>query len=169
MSRSRREDIKTRRPKWVGIRESVFRHNSAAGPRAGSGFATKSAKRPPNPVIPTGSKTAVAAALPGEPGARVERRAPLLNSISPARSPDARRVFGLASVPFSENILDNYPITVRVQIPWYRYYHPSREGKQNIMKKLTLLAFIALSLFAARTTNQIFNPIPTCEPCPWVR
>jgi hypothetical protein len=60
-------------------------------------------------------------------------------------------------------------MTVRVQIPWYRYYHPSREGKQNIMKKLTIIAFIALSLFAARPTTQAENPIPTCDPCPWVR
>jgi hypothetical protein len=37
------------------------------------------------------------------------------------------------------------------------------------MKKLTILAFIALSLFAARPTVNIENPIPTCDPCPWVR
>jgi hypothetical protein len=37
------------------------------------------------------------------------------------------------------------------------------------MTKLTILAFIALSLFAARTANQVGNPIPTCDPCPWVR
>jgi len=37
------------------------------------------------------------------------------------------------------------------------------------MKKLTILAFIALSLFAAKPTNRNSNPIPTCEPCPWVR
>jgi|UPI00030814BC hypothetical protein len=37
------------------------------------------------------------------------------------------------------------------------------------MKKLTLLAFIALSLFAAKTVNKSDNPFPTCEPCPWVR
>jgi len=37
------------------------------------------------------------------------------------------------------------------------------------MKKLTVLAFIALSLFAATATNKAENPIPTCQPCPWVR
>lgn len=37
------------------------------------------------------------------------------------------------------------------------------------MKKLTILAFMALSLFAAGTTNKIENPIPMCQPCPWVR
>ena len=37
------------------------------------------------------------------------------------------------------------------------------------MKKLTLLAFIALSLFAAKTTNKADNPLPTCTVCPWVR
>ena len=45
-----------------------------------------------------------------------------------------------------------------------------REGQENIMKKLTIVvAFIALSLFAARPTNQVENPFPTCNPCPWVR
>jgi hypothetical protein len=61
-------------------------------------------------------------------------------------------------------------MTVRVQIPWYQhYYQLTQEGKQNIMKKLTILTFIALSLFAARPTNKIGNPIPECNPCPWVR
>lgn len=36
------------------------------------------------------------------------------------------------------------------------------------MKKLTILAFLALSLLAART-NKSENPIPMCDPCPWVR
>jgi hypothetical protein len=40
---------------------------------------------------------------------------------------------------------------------------------QNIMKKLAIFAFIALSLFAAKPANKTGNPIPTCEPCPWVR
>jgi hypothetical protein len=44
-------------------------------------------------------------------------------------------------------------------------------GKDNdTMKKLTILAFIALSLFAAKpANNKTGNPIPTCDPCPWVR
>ena len=37
------------------------------------------------------------------------------------------------------------------------------------MKKLTVLAFIAFSLFAAGVTNKAENPIPTCDPCPFVR
>jgi hypothetical protein len=37
------------------------------------------------------------------------------------------------------------------------------------MKKVMLLAFIALSLFAAKTVNKSDNPFPTCDPCPWVR
>jgi len=37
------------------------------------------------------------------------------------------------------------------------------------MKKLALLVFIALSMFAARTTNNADNPFPGCDPCPWVR
>jgi len=37
------------------------------------------------------------------------------------------------------------------------------------MKKLTILAFIALSLFATATTNKAENPLPMCDPCPWVR
>jgi hypothetical protein len=37
------------------------------------------------------------------------------------------------------------------------------------MNKLMILLFIAISLFAARPTNKIENPIPTCNPCPWVR
>jgi len=37
------------------------------------------------------------------------------------------------------------------------------------MKKLALLAFIALSILAARPTNKTENPVPTCDPCPWVR
>lgn len=37
------------------------------------------------------------------------------------------------------------------------------------MKKLVVLAFIALSMLAARTTNKADNPIPTCDPCQYVR
>jgi hypothetical protein len=37
------------------------------------------------------------------------------------------------------------------------------------MKKLAILAFLACSLFAAKTTNKAGMPIPTCDPCPWVR
>lgn len=35
------------------------------------------------------------------------------------------------------------------------------------MKKLVVLAIFALSLFAAGSTKD--NPIPTCNPCDWVR
>jgi hypothetical protein len=37
------------------------------------------------------------------------------------------------------------------------------------MKKLAIFAFIAFSLFAAKSTNKAENPYPTCDPCPWVR
>jgi hypothetical protein len=36
------------------------------------------------------------------------------------------------------------------------------------MKKLILLAFIALSILAARPVKHDM-PIPQCDPCPWVR
>jgi hypothetical protein len=36
------------------------------------------------------------------------------------------------------------------------------------MKKLALLAFIALSMFATKA-NKADNPLPMCDPCPWVR
>jgi hypothetical protein len=36
------------------------------------------------------------------------------------------------------------------------------------MKKLTLLALIALSMFANKA-NKADNPLPMCDPCPWVR
>jgi len=37
------------------------------------------------------------------------------------------------------------------------------------MKKLVVLAFIALSMLAAHTTKQFENPTPGCDPCIWVR
>ena len=37
------------------------------------------------------------------------------------------------------------------------------------MKKLVVLVFLALSLLAARTTIQVDNPFPQCDPCQWVR
>ena len=38
------------------------------------------------------------------------------------------------------------------------------------MKKLVLLAVFALSLFAtARPTDQRWNPLPMCDPCPEIR
>jgi hypothetical protein len=36
------------------------------------------------------------------------------------------------------------------------------------MKKLVLLALIAFSFLAARPV-RVDNPIPQCDPCPWVR
>jgi hypothetical protein len=47
--------------------------------------------------------------------------------------------------------------------------YDSREGQLNAMKKIMILAFLALSLFAKGTTNKNGNPLPTCDPCPWVR
>jgi hypothetical protein len=37
------------------------------------------------------------------------------------------------------------------------------------MKKLVVLAFLALSMLAARPTNKADNPFPQCDPCQWVR
>jgi hypothetical protein len=39
------------------------------------------------------------------------------------------------------------------------------------MKKLIVLAFIALSMLTARTTttNKAELPFPSCDPCQWVR
>jgi hypothetical protein len=36
------------------------------------------------------------------------------------------------------------------------------------MKKLVILAALALSLFAG-VSSQEDNPLPECQPCPWVR
>jgi len=37
------------------------------------------------------------------------------------------------------------------------------------MKRIVVLAFIALSMLAARTTSKVDNPFPQCDPCQWVR
>jgi hypothetical protein len=38
------------------------------------------------------------------------------------------------------------------------------------MKKAALLVVFVLSFIAsARTTNKADNPVPKCDPCPWVR
>jgi hypothetical protein len=36
------------------------------------------------------------------------------------------------------------------------------------MKKLLLVALFAMSMFATRA-NKADNPLPGCDPCPWVR
>jgi hypothetical protein len=36
------------------------------------------------------------------------------------------------------------------------------------MKRLLLLAMLALSFLGAASTN-IVAPLPECDPCPWVR
>lgn len=36
------------------------------------------------------------------------------------------------------------------------------------MKKLALLALMAITMLAARPVKHD-NPLPQCEPCPWVR
>jgi hypothetical protein len=36
------------------------------------------------------------------------------------------------------------------------------------MKKLIILAVFALSMFAS-TNYQSSDPVPECNPCPWVR
>ena len=37
------------------------------------------------------------------------------------------------------------------------------------MKKLIALTFFALSLLATAQTSKTDTPLPTCDPCPWVR
>jgi len=39
------------------------------------------------------------------------------------------------------------------------------------MKKLVILAFIALSMLAAKsnTSKDVYNPVPQCDPCDWAR
>ena len=37
------------------------------------------------------------------------------------------------------------------------------------MKKLVLLALVAFSFLATARTAQVISPIPTCNPCDWVR
>ena len=41
------------------------------------------------------------------------------------------KIFDLDSVLFSENILDNHPMTVGVQIPWYQHYYPAVTGEHH--------------------------------------
>jgi hypothetical protein len=37
------------------------------------------------------------------------------------------------------------------------------------MRKLMLLALLALSFFAAPNFTQASDPIPECDPCPWYK
>jgi hypothetical protein len=37
------------------------------------------------------------------------------------------------------------------------------------MKRLLLLAMLALSFLGAASTSNIVAPLPECDPCPWVR
>jgi hypothetical protein len=37
------------------------------------------------------------------------------------------------------------------------------------MRKLVLLALVALAFVASTNTGRAIGPIPTCNPCPWVR
>jgi hypothetical protein len=37
------------------------------------------------------------------------------------------------------------------------------------MRKLFMLAIMALSFFAATSGTQAQDPFPECNPCPWVR
>jgi hypothetical protein len=37
------------------------------------------------------------------------------------------------------------------------------------MRKLVLLALLALSFLATARTSRVIGPIPTCNPCDWVR
>lgn len=37
------------------------------------------------------------------------------------------------------------------------------------MKKLVILAILALSVMASARTSNIIVPLPSCRPCPYVR
>jgi hypothetical protein len=37
------------------------------------------------------------------------------------------------------------------------------------MKKTLILIFAALSFLATAQSARVEGPIPTCDPCPWVR
>jgi hypothetical protein len=37
------------------------------------------------------------------------------------------------------------------------------------MKKLVLIALIAVSFMAAKPANKVDTPMPQCDPCPFVR
>jgi hypothetical protein len=37
------------------------------------------------------------------------------------------------------------------------------------MRKFALLALLAFAFLATARTTRIENPIPGCDPCPWVR
>ena len=38
-----------------------------------------------------------------------------------------------------------------------------------MLRKLTLAALLALAFLATAYSSKIINPVPECEPCPWVR
>jgi len=37
------------------------------------------------------------------------------------------------------------------------------------MKKIVMLALLAVTFLAAHPVRKADNPAPTCDPCPWVR
>jgi hypothetical protein len=37
------------------------------------------------------------------------------------------------------------------------------------MRKLVLLALLAFTFLATAQTSRVITPIPTCNPCDWVR
>ena len=38
-----------------------------------------------------------------------------------------------------------------------------------MIRKAVMFAFIAFSLFTSVNSSKAINPMPTCDPCPWVR
>ena len=37
------------------------------------------------------------------------------------------------------------------------------------MKRLLMLAILAISFLGAAHTSNVSTPLPECDPCPWVR
>jgi hypothetical protein len=37
------------------------------------------------------------------------------------------------------------------------------------MKRIVMLALLAVTFLAANPVRKTQNPAPTCDPCPWVR
>ena len=55
------------------------------------------------------------------------------------------------------------------RLGWYYAIVLKAQGKvHTLMKKLLFVALFALSMFATGT-NKHDNPLPSCDPCPWVR
>ena len=38
-----------------------------------------------------------------------------------------------------------------------------------MIRKALMFVAVAVSLFASVNSSKAINPMPTCDPCPWVR